>query len=91
MVFECLSDSLHLCNSSSAVFDLVVKSSHLGLIHKALKIVHLAKNRGFMPGVPSYNAILDSILRSKGSAKIAEEVFDEMTEKKCGLTKCVYF
>ncbi|KAF3435368.1 hypothetical protein FNV43_RR22457 [Rhamnella rubrinervis] len=81
LVFECLSDSFHSCNSSSAVFDLVVKSySHLNLIDKSLNIVNLAKVRGFMPGVLSYNAILDAIIRSKGSVKFAEEVFSEMVK-----------
>ncbi|KAF3958693.1 hypothetical protein CMV_016419 [Castanea mollissima] len=66
LVFQCLKDSYHSCNSSSAVFDLV----------------------GFMPGVLSYNAILDAVIRSKGSVKFAQQVFDEMTES--GVSPNVY-
>ncbi|CAB4286413.1 unnamed protein product [Prunus armeniaca] len=89
LVFQCLSDSLHICNSSSAVFDLVVKSySHLNFIDKALNIVHLAKVHGFIPGVLSYNAILDAIIRSKRSVQFAEEVFSEMIRN--GVSPNVY-
>ncbi|CAB4320748.1 unnamed protein product [Prunus armeniaca] len=57
LVFQCLSDSLHICNSSSAVFDLVGKSySLLNFIDEALNIVNLAKVHVFMP-------ILDAISR----------------------------
>ncbi|KAK9942182.1 hypothetical protein M0R45_007863 [Rubus argutus] len=89
LVFQCLTDSLQVCNSSSAVFDLVVKSySHLNFIDKALNIVNLAKAHGFMPGVLSYNAILDAVIRSKGSVQFAEEVFSEMTRN--GVSPNVY-
>eukprot|EP00257_Ricinus_communis_P006492 XP_002521858.2 pentatricopeptide repeat-containing protein At5g39710 [Ricinus communis] len=78
-VFQCLKDTYFLCNSSSAVFDLVVKSySHLNFIDKALKIVSLAKVNGFMPGVLSYNAILDSLIRCKKPIRFAEKVYSEM-------------
>ncbi|KAL5537694.1 hypothetical protein UlMin_045160 [Ulmus minor] len=89
LVFECLAESFHLCNSSSAVFDLVVKAySRVNLIDKALNIVDLAKFRGFMPGVLSYNSILDAVIRSKGSVKFAEKVFDEMI--RSGVSPNVY-
>ncbi|KAB2634418.1 pentatricopeptide repeat-containing protein [Pyrus ussuriensis x Pyrus communis] len=89
LVFQCLADSFHSCNSSSAVFDLVVKSySHLNFIDKAMNIVSLAKVHGFMPGVLSYNAILDAIIRSKGSVKFAEEVWSEMIRN--GVSPNVY-
>ncbi|KDP38225.1 hypothetical protein JCGZ_04868 [Jatropha curcas] len=78
-VFQCLKETYHICNSSSAVFDLVVKSySHLNFMDKALNIVNLAKLNGFMPGVLSYNAIIDSIIRCKKPLRLAEEVYREM-------------
>ncbi|XP_044487917.1 pentatricopeptide repeat-containing protein At5g39710 [Mangifera indica] len=87
IVFSCLKDTYHLCDSSSssAVFDLVVKSySSLNMIDKALNVVNLAKLNGFMPGVLSYNAILDSIIRTRGNnwVKFAEKVYDEMIRSK---------
>ncbi|KAF7840862.1 pentatricopeptide repeat-containing protein [Senna tora] len=89
LVFQYLKDSYHVCNSSSAVFDLVVKSySHVNLIDKAMNIVNLAKAHGFMPGVLSYNAILDAVLRSTHSLKLAEDVFSEMTRN--GVSPNVY-
>ncbi|XP_065856693.1 pentatricopeptide repeat-containing protein At5g39710 [Euphorbia lathyris] len=78
-VFQCLKDSYHMCDSSSAVFDLVVKSySHLNFTDKALYIVNLAKLDGFMPGVLSYNAIIDSLIRCKKPIRLAEQVYKEM-------------
>ncbi|KAI9072585.1 hypothetical protein K1719_045472 [Acacia pycnantha] len=89
LVFQHLKDSYHLCNSSSAVFDLVVKSySHMNLIDKAMNIVHLAKANGFMPGVLSYNAILDAVLRSTHSLKLAEDIYSEMIRN--GVSPNVY-
>ncbi|XP_062175798.1 pentatricopeptide repeat-containing protein At5g39710 [Alnus glutinosa] len=89
LVFHCLKDSYHSCNSSSAVFDLVVKSySRVNLIDKALNIVNLAKSHGFMPGTLSYNAILDAVIRAKRSVKFAEEVFVEMI--RLGVSPNVY-
>jgi len=77
--FQCLKDTYFMCNSSSAVFDLVVKScSYLNFIEKALNIVDLAKLNGFMPGVLSYNAILDSIVRCRKPVRFAEKVYREM-------------
>ncbi|KAK3195713.1 hypothetical protein Dsin_027023 [Dipteronia sinensis] len=82
-VFSCIKDTCEYCDSGSgsAVIDLVVKSySNLNMIEKALKIVNLAKSHGFMPGILSYNAILDSIIRSRGDnwVKFAEEMYTEM-------------
>ncbi|KAK6253575.1 hypothetical protein QUC31_015295 [Theobroma cacao] len=78
-VFQCLKETYHSCASSSSVFDLVVKSyARLKLIVKALNIVNLAKFNGFMPGVLSYNAILDAVIRCKKPVRFAEEVFAEM-------------
>lgn len=86
-VFSCLKETYHLCDStsSSAVIDLVVKSySHLNMIDKAVNIVNLAKVHGFMPGVLSYNAILDSVIRSGRNnwVKFAEEVYNEMGKSR---------
>ncbi|WCJ33758.1 Tetratricopeptide repeat (TPR)-like superfamily protein [Euphorbia peplus] len=78
-VFQCLKDTYHMCDSSSAVFDLVVKSySHLNFTDKALNIVNLAKVDGFMPGVLSYNAIIDSLIRCRKPTRLAEQVYKEM-------------
>ncbi|XP_050232020.1 pentatricopeptide repeat-containing protein At5g39710 [Mercurialis annua] len=91
LVFQCLKDTYFLCNSSSAVFDLVVKSySHLNFIDKALNIVALAKFNGFMPGVLSYNAILDSIIRCKKPIRFAEEVYKDMIESGVSLNVYSY-
>ncbi|XP_019462095.1 PREDICTED: pentatricopeptide repeat-containing protein At5g39710 [Lupinus angustifolius] len=89
VVFKHLRDSYHACNSSSAVFDLVVKSySKINLIDKAFNIVNLAKEHGFMPSVLSYNVILDAILRFRGSLKDAECVFRDMVRN--GVSPNVY-
>lgn len=87
-VFSCIKDTSQFCNSTtsaSAAIDLVVKSySNLNLTDKALNIVALAKSHGFMPGVLSYNAVLDSIIRCRGHnwVKLAEEVYIEMIRCK---------
>ncbi|CAK7329825.1 unnamed protein product [Dovyalis caffra] len=78
-IFQCLKDTYFMCNSSSAVFDLVVQSySELNFFEKAFRIVNLAKLNGFMPGILSYNAILDSIIRCRKPLRFAEEVYREM-------------
>ncbi|CAN0878971.1 Pentatricopeptide repeat-containing protein At5g39710 [Linum grandiflorum] len=90
-VFQCLKDTYFVCNSSSAVIDLVVKSySSVNLIDKARNIVNLAKASGFMPGVLSYNAILDSIIRSRKPFRLAEEVYREMVAGKVSLNVYSY-
>ncbi|KAG6432942.1 hypothetical protein SASPL_104536 [Salvia splendens] len=67
-VFSCLVDTYQLCNSSSAVVDLMVKAlSNLKQIDRALNFVNLATNHGFQPSVLSYNSILEAIIRSKAS------------------------
>ena len=67
-----------MCASATSVFDLVVKSyAHLKLVDKALNIVNLAKFDGFMPGVLSYKAILDAVIRCKKPVRFAEDVFME--------------
>ncbi|XP_034681328.1 pentatricopeptide repeat-containing protein At5g39710 [Vitis riparia] len=83
-IFQCLKDSYHVYNSSSAVFDLMVKSySHLNMIDQAVNTINLAKSSGFMPGVLSYNSVLDAIVRSRGSVKLsAEEVYREMIRSR---------
>ncbi|KAJ4716362.1 Pentatricopeptide repeat-containing protein [Melia azedarach] len=86
-VFSCVKETYYLCDSSSgsAVVDLVVKSySNLNMVDKAVNIVNLAKFHGFMPGILSYNAILDSIIRSGGNnwVKFAEELYGEMSKNK---------
>ncbi|KAG5023141.1 hypothetical protein JHK82_019041 [Glycine max] len=61
-LFHHLRDSFHLCssNSSSAVFNLVIKSlTRLSLVPNALTILHLANCHGFTPTILSYNAVLD--------------------------------
>ncbi|KAF8109375.1 hypothetical protein N665_0097s0029 [Sinapis alba] len=81
LVFGSLQETYALCGSTSSVFDLVVKSySRLNLIDKALSIIHLAKAYGFMPGVLSYNAVLDATIRTKRNISFAENVFKEMLE-----------
>ncbi|GKU99344.1 hypothetical protein SLEP1_g12207 [Rubroshorea leprosula] len=78
-IFQCLKETYHLCGSSSSVFDLVVKSyAHLNLVDKASNIVNLAKFHGFMPGVLSYNAILDALVRCKRPVRLAVEHCKEM-------------
>ncbi|OUZ99809.1 Pentatricopeptide repeat [Macleaya cordata] len=78
-IFECLKSTYHLCNSSSAVFDLLVKSySNLNMIDKALLTINLSKSSGFVPGVLSFNSVLDAIFRSKESVAKAEELYGEM-------------
>lgn len=77
---------MQVCNSSSAV---VVKSySHLNFIDKHLNIVSLAKAHGVMHNVLSYYAILDAVIRSKGSVQLAEEVFSELIRN--GVSPNVY-
>ncbi|KAK6916476.1 Pentatricopeptide repeat [Dillenia turbinata] len=89
LVFDKIKDSFHLCNSSSSVFDLLVKSySHLKMIDKAKNTIYLAKNNGFMPGVLSYNSVLDAMVRSRCSIDMAKKVFDDMV--RGGITPNVF-
>ncbi|KAJ1393707.1 Tetratricopeptide-like helical domain superfamily [Sesbania bispinosa] len=92
VVFHLLKDSYHSCNSTSAVFDLVVKSySRLNHLDKAINIVNLAIHHGFSPTVLSYNAILDSIFRfrsRRSSIHDAERVFGDMMRN--GVSPNVY-
>ncbi|GMH02709.1 hypothetical protein Nepgr_004548 [Nepenthes gracilis] len=77
--FSCLRDSYQNFNSSSAVFDLMVKSySCLNMIDKALNTIRLAKVHGFMPAVLSYNSVLDAVIKSQGPLLLAEEVYTDM-------------
>ncbi|XP_047321297.1 pentatricopeptide repeat-containing protein At5g39710 [Impatiens glandulifera] len=83
MVFRCLEESYHLCNSSSAVVDLVVKGfSRVRMIQKAINIISLAKKSGLMPTVLSYNAVIDAIVRTHGSVELAEEMYDNMLRNR---------
>ncbi|EOA18486.1 hypothetical protein CARUB_v10007033mg [Capsella rubella] len=76
LVFRSLKETYDLCNSTSSVFDLVVKSySRLSLIDKALSIVRLAQAHGFMPGVCL-------TMRSKRNISFAEDVFKEMLDSQ---------
>ncbi|XAR59474.1 hypothetical protein NMG60_11015322 [Bertholletia excelsa] len=89
LVFQGLKETYHVCNSSSAVFDLLVKSySHLKMINKAIHTIRLAKLNGFMTTVLSYNAIIDAIIRSNGSIKLVEELCEDMV--KSGVSPNVY-
>ncbi|XP_061376308.1 pentatricopeptide repeat-containing protein At5g39710 isoform X1 [Gastrolobium bilobum] len=91
VVFRHLHDSYHSCNSTSSVFDLIVKTySRLNLIDKAINILNLAKRHGFMPGVLSYNSILDSVLKSnsKRCVQSAKCVFADMIRN--GVSPNVY-
>ncbi|KAK4340258.1 hypothetical protein RND71_041720 [Anisodus tanguticus] len=90
-VFSCLKDSYHSCNSSSAVFDLMVKCySHLKMIDRAMNIFELAKSNGFMLTVLSYNSILDALIRvsCNGSFELAQKFYDDMV--KSGVSPNVY-
>ncbi|KAI3525400.1 hypothetical protein L1887_04165 [Cichorium endivia] len=79
LVFTCLKDTYSDCNSSSAVIDLLVKSySNLKLVKRGLNTIHLAISHGFMPGVLSYNSVLDAIIRSSEPMKLAEEMYLNM-------------
>ncbi|KAK4424183.1 Pentatricopeptide repeat-containing protein [Sesamum alatum] len=83
LVFSCLRDTYQACNSSSAVFDLMVKAfSSLKLIDRALNIMNLAKCHGFMPSVLSYNSVLEAIIRSsaRGYVESARSVYFEMID-----------
>lgn len=62
--------------------------SHLNFIDKPLNIVSLAKAHGVMHNVLSYYAILDAVIRSKGSVQLAEEVFSELIRN--GVSPNVY-
>ncbi|XP_052192787.1 pentatricopeptide repeat-containing protein At5g39710 [Diospyros lotus] len=89
VVFQCLKETYHVCNSSSAVFDLVVKSyCHLNMIEKARHTIRLAQLNGFMPTVLSYNSVLEAIIRSHGSIALAEEFYQEM--KNSGISPNVF-
>nr|AYM00500.1 pentatricopeptide repeat protein [Salvia miltiorrhiza] len=84
LVFSCLVDTYQVCNSSSAVIDLMVKAlSNLKQIDRALNFVNLATSHGFMPSVLSYNSILEAIIRSKacGCVELAKTVYDDMIDK----------
>ncbi|CAI9765553.1 unnamed protein product [Fraxinus pennsylvanica] len=77
-LFEYLRKLYHLCNSSSAVFDLMVKSySNLKMIDAALNMINLAKSHGFMPSVLSYNSVIDAIIR------VAVNEYVELAQKLC--------
>ncbi|KAH6767120.1 Tetratricopeptide repeat superfamily protein [Perilla frutescens var. hirtella] len=84
LVFSCLVDTYQVCNSSSAVFDLMVKSlSSLKQIDRALNFVNLARFHGYMPSALSYNSILEAIIRSSGCGcvELAKTVYDDMVDK----------
>ncbi|KAK2453613.1 pentatricopeptide repeat-containing protein [Trifolium repens] len=86
LVFNLLKETYHSCNSSSSVFDLLIKSySQLNLIDNAIHTLHLANRHGFSPGVLSYNSILDSILRGGSHPLLliqhANRVFGDMIRK----------
>lgn len=79
LVFTCLKDTYSDCTSSSAVIDLLVKSySNLKLVKRGLNTIHLAISHGYMPGVLSYNSVLDAIIRSSEPIKVAEEMYQHM-------------
>ncbi|KAJ8441919.1 hypothetical protein Cgig2_020064 [Carnegiea gigantea] len=81
MVFDYLRESYQMFNSSSAVFDLMVKSyASLKMVDKGLNTIRWAKDHGFMPGVLSYNSVLDAIIRSNGPLNLALELLSEMRE-----------
>ncbi|KAL3722422.1 hypothetical protein ACJRO7_034748 [Eucalyptus globulus] len=89
LVFTYLKESHDQCHSSSAVFDLVAKSySHVNMADKALRMVNFAKSHGFMPGVLSYNSILDAMIRCRQPVKLVEEVYGDMI--KCGVSPNVF-
>ncbi|CAA2934593.1 pentatricopeptide repeat-containing At5g39710 [Olea europaea subsp. europaea] len=91
LVFECLRKSYQLCNSSSAVFDLMVKSySNLKMLDTALNMINLAKSHGFMPSVLSYNSVLDAIIRvaANGYVELAQNLYLDMI--KCGISPNVF-
>ncbi|CAA0826453.1 Pentatricopeptide repeat-containing protein [Striga hermonthica] len=82
-VFSCLRDTYQACGSSSAVFDLVIKAlSNLKLIDRALNMMTLARNHGFMPSVLSYNSILEAIIRKSapGYVEFAGNVYQGMID-----------
>lgn len=90
-VFQCLKDSYFACNSSSAVFDLVVKSySQLKMINTAMNIIHLVKSNGFMPSVLAYNSVLHEIIRasSNGHIDLAQKLYEDMISS--GISPNVY-
>lgn len=81
LVFNCLKDSYQVSNSSSSVFDLMVKTySHLNMIDAALNTVNLAKCNGFMPSVLSYNWVLDSVISNHKTMELAEQLYKDMTK-----------
>ncbi|XP_069149047.1 pentatricopeptide repeat-containing protein At5g39710 [Solanum lycopersicum] len=91
LVFSCLRDTYYSCKSSSAVFDLMVKSySHLKMIDRAMNIFELAKFNGFMLTVLSYNSILDALIRVSynGSFELAQKFYDDMVQS--GVSPNVY-
>ncbi|EPS66849.1 hypothetical protein M569_07924, partial [Genlisea aurea] len=90
-VFSCLRDTYQACESSSGVFDLVVKAfSNLKLTDRALNMIYSAKCCGFMPSVLSYNAVLEAIFRNSSCRNVdsARCVFHEMMEN--GISPNVY-
>ncbi|KAL4588752.1 hypothetical protein LXL04_001647 [Taraxacum kok-saghyz] len=89
LVFTCLKDTFSDCNSSSAVIDLLVKSySNLKLVKRGLNTIHLAISHGYMPGVLSYNSVLDAIIRSNDPIKLAEDMYLHMI--KVGVSPNVF-
>ncbi|KAK6121399.1 hypothetical protein DH2020_044863 [Rehmannia glutinosa] len=83
LVFSCLKDTYQACNSSSAVFDLLVKAfSNLKLIDRALNVMKLARYHGFMPSVLSYNSILEAIIRrsAHGYVELARDLYHDMID-----------
>ncbi|KAK2991483.1 hypothetical protein RJ640_016518 [Escallonia rubra] len=79
LVFQCLKDSYDDCSSSSAVFDLLVKSySNLKMIDRALNTISLAKTNGYMPSILSYNSVLDAMIRCHLSMDQAERLYQDI-------------
>ncbi|KAK3024535.1 hypothetical protein RJ639_043727 [Escallonia herrerae] len=79
LVFQCLKDSYDDCSSSSAVFDLLVKSySNLKMIDRALNTISMAKTNGYMPSILSYNSVLDAMIRCHLSMDQAERLYQDI-------------
>ena len=58
------------------------------MINRALRTISLAKLNGFMPGVLSYNAVLDAMIRLQGSTEITEDLCRDMINS--GISPNVY-
>ncbi|CAM8910912.1 unnamed protein product [Rhodiola kirilowii] len=81
LVFNLVKDSYQEFGSSSAVFDLLVKSyCSVNQIDKARNFIRLAKLNGFMPGVLAYNSVIEAVVRTKGPVEFAAEICKEMVE-----------